>query len=288
MDHHKSNILITKSSGESAPFSYQKLRKSLAGAGASQAVIEDIIEQVESELYPGMSTKNIYKKTFSLLKTKPGALAARYKLKSAIMELGPTGFAFERFIGALMRYQGYQVVVSKFMKGSCVQHEIDVVATKGNEQFFIECKFHNLPSYQCDVKIPLYINSRFKDVESELLKKVTNKTMFYQGWIVTNTRFSQDAIAYGRCAGLHLLGWNYPEGKGLKELVESSGIHPLTSLTTLTHAEKQRLLEEKLVLCRELCDNPGHLEELGMGQERLKRVMLEAYGLCQHTPIAII
>ncbi|QHL86023.1 ATPase [Nibribacter ruber] len=280
----RSEIFITKSSGETAPFSYQKLKKSLHGAGASEAVIEDIISQVESELYPGMSTKRIYKKAFSLLKTKPGALAARYKLKSAIMELGPTGFAFERFVGALMRYQGFDVVVSQIMRGHCVTHEIDVIATKGNQQFFIECKFHNLPSYQCNVKIPLYINSRFKDVEAELLKKAGNKKMFYQGWIVTNTRFSQDAITYGRCAGLHLLGWNYPNGKGLKELVEHSGIHPLTSLTTLTHAEKQRLLEEKLVLSRELCDNPGILEDLGIGPERLKRIMLEAFSL-QHTTL---
>ncbi|AMM51915.1 ATPase [Rufibacter sp. DG15C] len=280
MKKNKQDIYITKSSGESALFSYHKLKRSLAAAGATQPVIEDIIAQVENDLYQGISTKLIYKKAFSLLKRRPGALAARYKLKSAIMELGPAGFAFERFVGALFQYKGYQVVVSRILQGRCVPHEVDVIATKGLEQLFIECKFHNLPNYQCDVKIPLYVHSRFKDIEEEQRKKPGNKNLSYQGWIVTNTRFSVDATTYGTCAGLQLLSWNYPEGRGLKELVEQSGIHPITSLTSLTHAEKQHLLEDKVVLCKELCQAPALLEDLGIGSDRLKRILREAHDLC--------
>ncbi|MBA9079212.1 MULTISPECIES: restriction endonuclease [Rufibacter] len=278
------NVLVTKSSGETAAFSYQKLKKSLAAAGASEAIINTIIPQVEGLLYQGIPTRQIYKKAFALLKGKPGALAARYKLKNAIMELGPSGYPFERFIGELLKSQGYQVSVGQIMKGQCVNHEIDVIATKGYQYFIIECKFHNQSTYQCDVKIPLYIHSRFRDVEAELRKKSGREDLFYQGWVVTNTRFTLDAITYGQCAGLHLLGWNYPEGNSLKELIEKTGIYPLTTLTTLTSFEKQHLLQEKMVLCKDICQKPYLLEELGIGGERLRRILREAYDLCGSTP----
>ena len=31
------------------------------------------------------------------------------ELKNALRELGPTGYPFERFVGELLKYQGYQV-----------------------------------------------------------------------------------------------------------------------------------------------------------------------------------
>ncbi|MGS0527278.1 hypothetical protein ACU8V7_21050 [Zobellia nedashkovskayae] len=44
--------------------------------------------------------------------------------------MGPTGFPFERFIGALLTYSGYETKVGIVMDGICVTHEIDVVAEK--------------------------------------------------------------------------------------------------------------------------------------------------------------
>jgi len=50
-----------------------------------------------------------------------------------------------------------------------------------------------------------------------------------EGWIVTNTRFPDDAAAYGRCAGMHLVGWNYPaNAESLREMIDTAGLHPLT------------------------------------------------------------
>jgi hypothetical protein len=43
-------------------------------------------------------------------------------------------------------------------------------------------------------------------------------TKFHQGWLVTNTRFTGDAIQYGNCAGLKLIGWDYPAEGSLKDL----------------------------------------------------------------------
>ncbi len=156
------NIDIIKSSGEKAKFSIDKLRTSLIQTGADNFTVEQIIDKVQNELYQGISTKGIYNRAFTLLKKKRSYLASKYKLKKAIYELGPTGFPFERFISAILRHSGYKTVVDKVLQGQCVTHEIDVVAHKNNETTIVECKFHNQQGLNCNVKTPLYINSRYR------------------------------------------------------------------------------------------------------------------------------
>jgi hypothetical protein len=81
------------------------------------------------------------------------------------MELGPSGFPFEKYVAEILKYQGYRVEVGVIVEGFCVKHEVDIIAEKEAKHFMIECKFHNQPGTFCDVKIPLYINSRFLDIE---------------------------------------------------------------------------------------------------------------------------
>ena len=162
-----------------------------------------------------------------------------------------------------------------------MNHEIDVIAEKGNQHFMIECKFHNLPGTNCDVKIPLYIQARFKDVEQQWKRIPGHGTKTHQGWVVTNTKFTGDAIQYGLCAGLHLLGWDFPNGKSLREQIDASGLYPLTSLTTLTLHEKQFLLDKKIVLCKEICNNPDLLSIAQIPAQRKKAIINEANILCK-------
>lgn len=276
----KNIIDITKASGQKVPFNVTKLRHSLHRSGANENTINDIISMVQGNLFEGITTKKIYQLAFGLLKKKSKPFAAKYKLKRGIMELGPTGFPFEKFIAAILNHQGYTVKVGEIVKGKCVSHEIDVIAEKENYHFMIECKFHNQPGTNCDVKIPLYIQARFKDVEQQWKKIDGHETKFHQGWVVTNTRFSDDAIQYGLCAGLNLLGWDFPKGKSLREQIDASGLYPLTCLTTLTLREKQLLLDEKIVLCKELCNNPEWLSIAHIPGERRNIIMNEANALC--------
>lgn len=278
-----SELIITKASGEPAKFSEGKLRRSLQHSGASNEQIDHVVEGIAKELYPGISTKKIYKIAYSLLRGSSKSLAAKYHLKGAIMELGPSGFPFEKYVGEILRYQGYKVKVGELVKGQCVQHEVDVIAVLDNLQLMIECKYHNLPGTICDVKIPLYIHSRFKDVEAQWLKSAKNKAMAYQGWVVTNTRFSNDAIQYGTCAGLKLVGWDYPANGSLKDMIDTLGLYPITCLTSLTRHEKEYLLEQKIVLCLEL-DNNGRvlLEQARVSPARIDNILREAKQLCAH------
>ena len=160
------DINIIKYSGKKVKFSSNKLYTSLKRTGAEDAIVNQIINRVISELYEGISTKEIYNRAFALLKKKESHLASKYKLKKAIYELGPTGFPFERFVAAILKYSGFTIEVGKTLNGKCVTHEIDVIANKNNETTIIECKFHGEQGLNCNVKIPLYINSRYTDVKT--------------------------------------------------------------------------------------------------------------------------
>lgn len=274
----KKEIFVKKASGERAVFSEKKLRTSLQRAGADDKDIDLIIEEVALKLHDGISTKEIYKTAFKLLKDSSRHLAAKYHLKSAIMELGPSGYPFEKFVAEVLKRQGYQVAVGQVVQGTCVKHEVDVIAKKDDLQHLIECKYHNLPGIFCDVKVPLYIQSRFKDVESQWKKSASEKK--YTGWVVTNTRFSSDAIQYGTCAGLKLIGWDFPIKGNLKEQIDTLGLYPITCLTSLNKNEKQWLLDKKIVLCLELHRNRTLLLQAGLKPNRIDTVMQEVHQLC--------
>ncbi len=274
-------VSIRKASGETAEFSAKKLSRSLEKAGAGPDLIDEIVSAIEDEIYEGMSTHKIYKRAFSLLRKESKPLAGRYKIKQALLELGPTGYPFERFVSEILRYQGYSTNVGITVQGHCVSHEVDVEAFKGDRHYMVECKFHNRSGYKCDVKVPLYIKSRFEDVRKQWLKHEDHQQKFHEGWIVTNTRFTEDAIRFGKCAGLRLIGWDYPEQGSLRDRINLSGLHPLTCMTTITNAEKQRLIDMSVVLSRELGENPALLEKIGINETRIQKIVKEAREICQ-------
>ena len=276
------NFDIVKSSGDKVKFSLDKLKRSLKQTGADSQIVNQIVDTVRDELYQGISTKEIYNRAFAMLKKKKSYLASKYKLKKAIYELGPTGFPFERFIGAILKYSGFKTEVDKVLQGQCVTHEIDVVAHKNNETTIVECKFHNDQGLNCNVKIPLYIHSRYQDVKKHWNSNPKNGTKLTDGWVVTNTRFTKDAVQYGKCAKLYLLSWDYPKGNGLKDRIDRLGLYPITVSTLLTNREKQFLLSRDIVLCRELVGDVFYLDHLGISETRKERILKEIKMLC-HT-----
>jgi hypothetical protein len=275
-----SRIKVRKASGEEQAFSEEKLRNSLHRAGASGAIVNAVVDEMNKHLFEGISTKEIYRKAFQLLRKRVRSNAARYSLKKAIMELGPTGFPFEYFIGEILKVKGYSVEVGKTIQGKCVRHEVDVVAQKENEIIMAECKYHNAQGKICSVQVPLYIQSRFHDIEKVWRLEQSNENKHFQGWVITNTRFSNDAEQYGNCAGLRLMGWDYPKKSSLKEMVEEAGLFPITVITGLNRKQKQQLLNQNIVLCRTLCRNPGLLSQLGLDQKKHNKVMEEINELC--------
>ena len=273
-------ILITKASGEREPFSEAKLRRSLQRVHASSALSDEIVTLIEGELTEGMKTADIYRQAFSYLRKKERSIAARYSLKNALMELGPTGRPFERFVGELLRSEGFGVEVARIVRGVCIKHEVDVVATRGDRHVMVECKFHNRPGLRSDVKISLYIQARFEDIERQWKKEPEHGEKFHEVWLVTNTKLTSDAADYAKCAGMRAIGWNYPLNDGLEVRIEKSGLHPITCLTTLSGAQKRQLLEKNVLLCKEILADENLLESIGLSGSKISQVLAEAKELC--------
>lgn len=275
----KKQVSVIKASGEKSPFSEEKVRASLRQSGADKDQIDFIIGEIHKRLHDRMTTHAIYQIAFSLLKSGARHQAARYHLKYAIMELGPSGFPFEKYMSELLRAEGYTTRIDQIFQGKCVTHEIDIVAESGNEQLLVECKYHNQQEISCNVKVPLYIHSRFNDIEAH--REKTPHTLRLRGMIITNTRFSADALRYAGCAGLDLLGWNHPFKNGLKDRIDHHRLYPITCLTSLTASEKQKLLEKEMVLCRDLLKRSELLKSIGIKPTRIATVMNEANNLCK-------
>ena len=274
-------IFIKKSNKEVEPFLTHKLEQSLQRSGASKEDIENIISKIQPEIYDGISSNEIYKKAFAYLKKSNRTSASRYSLKRAIFDLGPTGYPFERLVAALLREKGFKTSVSVILNGECVTHEIDVLAEKEGSVYAIECKFHSDANAVSNVKIPLYINSRFLDIQKQWNTNPKNTTHLKQGWLVTNTRFTIDAINYAKCVGLTLLSWDYPLNNGIKDNIDSFDLYPITTLTTLTLKEKHQLIENDIVLVKELYKTSYLLKKIGISEIRIKRVLDEITHLCK-------
>lgn len=266
---------IIKSSGEKVKFSFTKLRRSLKKSGASDAIVSAIINEIRDELYQGISTKELYNRAYAMLKDYRGAYASRYSLKKAIYQLGPTGFPFEKYVAEILSVAGYKITLNPILQGKCVTHEVDIIATRNSGRHLIECKFHSEEGRKCDVKIPLYIKSRFDDIYA--FEKDQGKT---KGWLVTNTQFTKDALSYGNCAGLKLLSWDYPKEGCLKELIDKYTVYPVTSSTLLSSTEKQFLLDRGIVLGSQLLNKDFLLDHSGVSEERKKRIISEFRILC--------
>lgn len=266
---------IRKHSGEIVAFDHSKLIKSLVSSGADKIVANTILKEIQPNLYDGISSKKIYRLAFQKLKNKSKVHAARYSLKNGIMALGPAGFYFEKFIARLYEIQKYQVITNVFLEGDCISHELDVLIEKNNVISMIECKFHSSQEIKTDVKIPMYILSRFNDLKKVEHFIFNRHSSISKCFLVTNSKFTSEAIKFAECSGLSLLSWDYPLGKGLKDLSNQFRVYPITCLTTLTNAEKEALLLQDFLTVYDLIKQKNGFDKLKMSAFRLKNVLNE-------------
>lgn len=273
---------IVKNSGNIVDYSPKKLKESLLKSGASHNEVSAILKTIENEIFEGISTKEIYKMAFDLLKKISNSHAARYNLKEAIRLLGPAGFFFEKYIARLFSAENYQTKTNLILQGKCVSHEIDILVKKNDAIAMVECKFHIGKDANSDVKVPMYILSRFNDLKENRHEIFSKDDIISKCWIVTNNRFTSDAIDFAKCSKLNLLSWNYPENNSLKTKNDTNYLYPVTCFTTLSLAEKDKLLVLDVILAKEVINNSECLEKIGLSSNRIKNVLKEASELCKY------
>jgi len=267
---------VKKASGEVVEFDESKLKDSLFNSGASEELIDQITNTISAELSDTSTTRSIYKRAYQILRASSQKLAGKYKLKNAILELGPSGYPFEEFIGKLLNYQGYEVEIGIEVQGRCLTHEVDVFAHTDDQLIIGECKHHGNSGYKSDIKTPLYVHSRYNDIVNGLKSRGEKRET--ECWIITNTRFTTDSEDYANCYGIKLLAWDYPKKGSLRERVEVSGLYPVTCLFSLTKKEKQILVDNHVVLCQQLTENPSLLDPID--SRKHSRVLQECRDIC--------
>lgn len=273
---------IKKRSGEIVNFERSKLLKSLINSGADKLAAEKIVQSIEGQVYDGISAAKIYKMAFKLLKKQSNAHAARYNLKGAMQQLGPAGFLFEKYIARLFETEAYETRINLILEGKCVSHELDVIIKKDEKVEMIECKFHSRSETNSDVKVAMYILSRYNDLKNKQHVLFGKNCFLSDCWLVTNNRFTVDAVQFGTCMGLKLLSWDYPQKNNLKTKIDNYKLYPITCLTTLSMAEKEELLSKDIILANDLLTNSQFLEKLGLSITRIGNVTREVSELCKY------
>jgi hypothetical protein len=260
-------ISITKSDGTRQLFEEEKLVNSLKHAGASDQSIDEILETVESHMRDGMTTNEIYRHAFSLLRKNSVHTAIKYSVRRALAELGPDGFPFEKFVSRIFHSWGYETLTDQQVMGACIEHEIDVVAWKGDSLAMVEAKFHNELGLKSDVKVTLYVKARFDDIALNEFDYGGTRRKLTERWLFTNTKFTDQAVKYATCNNLKLIGWNYPSSGNLHTLIEELALHPITCVTTLNHQQKKDLIGRNIITCADLVKRPEILKEIGVRSE---------------------
>jgi hypothetical protein len=274
-------MLITKLDGESEPFEPRKLYESLLRAGASDSEAHDIVSLIEKKVTEGMTTTNIYRYALRLLRKMSRApVAARYSLRRAVLDLGPSGYPFEQLLGEMFRLKGYNTTVGTTLQGRCISHEVDIVARKERELILVEAKFHNAQGFKTDVKVAMYVYARMIDLRDNHYDGLCPTGGTCSSWLVTNTKFTENAIKYGKCTGMRLIGWGYPNEGNLQNLIEETKLHPLSCLTTLTQKERESMYQRGYVLCKDVTEDPNVLENAGVTGSKVDKVLQEAHRLC--------
>lgn len=218
-------ILIINAQGEKEPFSYQKVYASARRVGASDFQAAEIASKIEKDIFSGIKTGKIFNQVKKLLEKENQQAAIRFDLKEAMKKLGPAGYMFEKYIAEVFSWLGYNVKLNQFIPGHCVVYEIDFLAEKDNFIYIAECKYHK--EGKVDLQTALANSARFNDI---INAGSLGKNKEIRSIVVTNTKFTTEAIKFSECKNIDLLGWRYPAEQGLEYMIESRGLYPLTIL----------------------------------------------------------
>src|SRR6185437_8835047 len=112
---------VIKADGSRQPYQEIKVINAIRRAGIPHQLHQEVLDHVNTKVYDQIPTSEIYHHILEYLdaSTEPFS-RAKFSLKQAIMQLGPTGYPFEDFVAKILETQGYEVLVRQIMLGRCV------------------------------------------------------------------------------------------------------------------------------------------------------------------------
>jgi hypothetical protein len=251
------NLYVINVNKEKEPFSFRKIYKSAKKSGASKKTAQKIASIIEREAFPGIRTIEIFKRVRELLSEESSKTAVlKFSLKEAIRKLGPSGFPFEQYIGEIFEKLGFKVKTNQIVSGFCCSYEIDFWAEKKNLIYIGECKYRNLSEGKVHSDVALSAFARFLDIQKGgFFNKNGFRNFNIKSLIVTNNKFTEKAIKYSKCAGIELLGWQYPKKAGLEKIIDEQKLYPITILPSFKKELLEFLIQKRMMLVQDIFRN---------------------------------
>lgn len=237
---------VVKNSGKQEPFLNEKILKALKNVGVEEQNLNNILKKIENEIYPDISTFEISKIIQKYLEKEKKILAIKFNLRSAMRKLGPDGFVFEKFVKEVFISLGFKATCNEYLKGKCISYETDLVAQKGKTKYIGECKYRNKMGDRVDVNVPLKTFAVMEDLSYDFDSNQKVKPI-----IITNEKFTSNAIKYSRCKKINLLGWRYPKEKGLEKIIDDNKLYPSTILPSYKESYLHIFAQEGLLLAKD-------------------------------------
>jgi hypothetical protein len=105
---------------------------------------------------------------------------------------------------------------------------------------------------------------------------------FHNGWLVTNTRCSIDAIRYAECVGLKIVSWRYPGKNSLERMIEDKKLYPVTILHSVRKNMLDTLFKEDIILAQDIADmhEEAFAQKTGLDEQTARLLKHEADELC--------
>jgi len=269
-------VFVTKADGKKQLFDRQKVVKTCLRMGVNEEIAEAIAGKIEKSIYDGIETRKLLQMIFRRLSKYKPAIRYQVDLRKALsmMKSKPD---FERFIRILLREHGYEVIPNQIVRGKCVEHEVDAIATKKDETYIVEVKHHSNFHTPTGLDVARIARAVFEDV-TEGFKLGLNDLRIDKAMIVCNTKLSQHAKHYVECRGIRHIGWSSPSNRDLQTMIEEKKLYPVPYLKGLNTKTREKLTSAGIILLKQL--TAKSLRELrretGIRKETLELIVKKA------------
>lgn len=270
------SIYVTKADGTTQLFKREKIVNTCLRMGATKAVAESIASKIESKIYDGINTRKILQMIFRYLRKYKPVIRHQIDLRKALSLLKPAP-EFENYIQVLLNNNGYKVTPNQIVKGRCVEHEIDAIASKNGKTCLVEIKHHHNYHTTTSLDVSRISRAIFEDVTEGYTLGLNDLKIDFS-MIVCNTKLSEHARRYANCRGISHIGWGSPKNRDLQTMISKENLYPITLLKRLSSHDRHQLTSNRVILLRDLIEkNPSELRKLtGISKEKLQGIIRNA------------
>ncbi len=267
---------VTKADGSKQAYSSEKVVQTAMRLGATQKEANQIVAQIETQLYDGIPTRKILQMIFQYTRKPKPAVRHLFDLRRGISLMEPKP-EFEMFIRALLSHSGFEVQPNTILRGLCGAHEVDALASKDGVTYLVEVKHHVNYHALTGLDESRIARAVIEDMTDGYIRGVTDVKVD-QAMIVTNTKYSDRAIMYGGCRGILQVGWASPDGFGVRDIVMRHRLYPLSCLRGVSQSTRLRLVNAGIVLIKQLLEqDPNYLErKLDLPKETVATLLEKA------------